>query len=495
MVEDIIEPDDVAAVGERAVKREGLEAGGKGADVAGVVERLDMLARAGDGDAVEQFEEVEVEGVENGGGGALLRGKFGPGVEGTLGLAEDVVDIGLGAQAGIELVGISLVGEGELVAEVVEPVVDRGGREHEDLGLDPLTDHLVHQFLIAGFVIFVGVVVAEVVRLVDDDQVVVPPVDPVEGQAERHAGFALQIGVAEDVVIEPVGGEDVGGEIAFVGDPVVGEFFRTEYEDRAVAQFVVFDDGEGGEGFAQADAVGENAAVVGFELVDDAGGGIALEVEELLPDEGVLIAGEVVGEDIVTEIGQELVEDVVQHQEVETLGGVFLIDGEDVFAEAVGDVFDEFGIAPDLVEGGEINLCDRRHVEPVDNVRDGVAPLVAEVDGGEALEGEVDGGLGVRRVTLRGDAGELLHGGVAAVGAEGGLAAHPLGTFAGDGPLGEFVFELDFEFGAVEAAFAVGLGNMELAAFFLERVADLVGDEGGGGEEEFERFDRLQLGL
>ncbi len=102
------------------------------------------------------------------------------------------------------------------------------------------------------------------------------------------------------------------------------------------------------------------------------------------------------------------------------------------------------------------------------------------------MEGQVDGFVGGLV-----EAGELLHGSVAAVGAEGGFAAHPGGTFFehaqngrgikrppkraagcffshcgrhprplrfGDGALGELVFEADFEFGAVEAALAFELG-------------------------------------
>jgi hypothetical protein len=49
-----------------------FEAFRKGADVAGVVEGLDVAPRAGDSDRIEQLEEVEVEALEDAGGGALL---------------------------------------------------------------------------------------------------------------------------------------------------------------------------------------------------------------------------------------------------------------------------------------------------------------------------------------------------------------------------------------------------------------------------------------
>ena len=64
--------------------------------------------------------------------------------------------------------------------QVVEAVVDRRGRQHQHLGLHALADDLAHQPLVAGLLLLGVVVVAEVVRLVDDDQVVVAPVDPVQ---------------------------------------------------------------------------------------------------------------------------------------------------------------------------------------------------------------------------------------------------------------------------------------------------------------------------
>jgi hypothetical protein len=90
-------------------------------------------------------------------------------------------------------------------------------------------------------------------------------------------------------------------------------------------------------------------------------------------------------------------------------------------------------------------------------------------------------------------AGELLHRGAALVRAEGGFPAHPLGALAGDGLLGQLVAEADFEFAAVEAALALHLGDVELAVFFPEFIGNVVRDEGGRGEDEFEGIDLLQF--
>ena len=154
-------------------------------------------------------------------------------------------------------------------------------------------------------------------RLVDDDQVVVAPVDPVEPQPERLAPRAGQVGVGEDVVVEPVAGEDVGRQVCVVVGPVLGELLRRQHEHRLVAQLVVLDDRQRGERLPEAHAVGEDAAVVGLQLVDDAGRGVALEVVEALPDLRLLVAGAVVRQDVLADVVEELGEQVVEDQEVD----------------------------------------------------------------------------------------------------------------------------------------------------------------------------------
>ncbi len=67
--------------------------------------------------------------------------------------------------------------EGDLVLEVRQAVVDRRGGEHEDAGLHALLDDAPHEAVVAGLAAIVRRLVAEVVGLVDDDEVVVAPVD------------------------------------------------------------------------------------------------------------------------------------------------------------------------------------------------------------------------------------------------------------------------------------------------------------------------------
>jgi hypothetical protein len=93
-----------------------------------------------------------------------------------------------------------------------------------------------------------------------------------------------------------------------------------------VAQLVVLDDGQRGVGFAQTDAVGQDAAVVGVDLVDRAFGAVLLEVEQRLPDVGIDDGGLVEKLGIVFLPGQEALEDVKQRLEVDELRGVIDVE-------------------------------------------------------------------------------------------------------------------------------------------------------------------------
>ena len=193
-------------------------------------------------------------------------------------------------------------------------------------------------------------------RLVDDDQVVVAPVDPVQRHAERFAAVAQQISVAEHVVAETVLDQRVVLQVPFVGDPVVGQLLRAQDQHGSIAQLVVLDDRQGGERLAEADAVGQDATVVGLQLVDDAGRRVPLEVVELLPDDAVLVAGALVWKNILADVFEELAEDAEQHQEVNALRGVLLVDRSDMVADQIRYVRDLVGVFPNLIEELNVDL-------------------------------------------------------------------------------------------------------------------------------------------
>ena len=179
----------------------------------------------------------------------------------------------------------------QLVLQVVEAVVDRSGREHQHLGLDTSTDHLLHQLLVAvgfarfpvievrvKFLIIDVATIAEIMALVNDYQVVVAPVDAFEVDTCRQATLAAEVTMEENVITQAVSHQRIVLVVGLEGVPVVIELLWTKHKHGFVAVLVILDDRKCGEGFAETNGVGKDAAIILFEFVDDGKSSIALEV-------------------------------------------------------------------------------------------------------------------------------------------------------------------------------------------------------------------------
>ena len=181
---------------------------------------------------------------------------------------------------------------------------------------------------------------------VDDDEIVSVPAQTGEVGAVGIAALSAKIGMVEDFVIESIRGQWVVDVIVAIGVPVVGEFFGTEDEDIFVARFIILHDGQGGECFAEADRIGEDAAIVLFEIIDDGEGCVALEMIEHVPDFAFFKAGALVGQRVLRYILQKLMEDVVKRGEIDELWRVFVIDCGNTFDELIGDILKARLIVP-----------------------------------------------------------------------------------------------------------------------------------------------------
>ena len=105
-------------------------------------------------------------------------------VESSLCLAENIVNGVLGFEKSVDVRGIALVGESKLILQVIKAVVDRRCRQHQYLCLDSGSNHFVHQLEITVLtwilVVLVGsnfASVAEVMAFINNNEVVVAPVD------------------------------------------------------------------------------------------------------------------------------------------------------------------------------------------------------------------------------------------------------------------------------------------------------------------------------
>lgn len=105
-----------------------------------------------------------------------------------------------------------------------------------------------------------------------------------------------------------------------------------------------------------------------LQLVDDASRRVALIVEQLVPDECVLVAGQVVRQRVLIDLLGEVLEDVVEDVEVKPLRGVFLVDRIDMVADRGRYVADLLLVIPNLAEELKIDLRVSRIVDAANEV-------------------------------------------------------------------------------------------------------------------------------
>ena len=158
----------------------------------------------------------------------------------------------------------------------------------------------------------------------------------------------------QDVVIEAVFQQDVCLEVLRIRHPVFSQLFGAQHQHGLVAQLIILDDSQGREGFTKAHTVRQDAAVVGLQLVDDPCGGIALVIEQLLPDKSILVACPVVGQHVLIHIFQKFPENMVQYQKINAFRRILRVDGSDMVADCFRYVLELLGVVPNLVKQGKI---------------------------------------------------------------------------------------------------------------------------------------------
>ena len=182
LLKDLIIVDSRRQVCQAWPQRNRRQPRGKRSDLRGIVILLDMLPGPGDGDAVQHFKEVKIQHPQKVFGGALGLRFAAPDVERLLRLPEYLFDGTAGVQLVVNERDVPLIGQRQLIAQIGESVVHRRRRQHQHLRFDTLTDHLIQQAQVTVLFFVVRAAklaaVAEIVRLVNDDKIIVGPVDP-----------------------------------------------------------------------------------------------------------------------------------------------------------------------------------------------------------------------------------------------------------------------------------------------------------------------------
>ena len=138
--------------------------------------------------------------------------------------------------------------------------------------------------------------------------------------------------------------------VATVGNPVVKQFLRAKNENRLVSVFVILNDRKCGERLTETNAVGKNAAVILFQLIDDGESGITLEIVEFIPDNARLEAGCLVWQYVFRNIFEKLAEDIVERYEINKLRCILLVCVGYVVDDHFSYIGKAFAIVPHLIE-------------------------------------------------------------------------------------------------------------------------------------------------
>ena len=139
-------------------------------------------------------------------------------IECLLSLTEDFVNRFPCIQFFVDKFRIPLIGDGKLVFKVSKAVVDRRCGQHQYLGTDTCADHFIHQFYVT---VLLGVgmgtgAVAEVVGLVNDNKVVIAPVQPVKIKSIGETAGTGQVGVKQHIIIQPISGNGIIDIVVFI---------------------------------------------------------------------------------------------------------------------------------------------------------------------------------------------------------------------------------------------------------------------------------------
>ena len=236
-----------------------------------------------------------------------------------MGLTEYFINRFCRVQLAVHQADLTLISKRQLVAKVVKAVVDRCSREHQYLCFHACAHHFIQQLEVSVLLlIFAGdfATVAEVVTFVNNYQIVVAPVQAIEIQTIRASLCAREIRVEQYIIAQTITGNGVVDIVVLIGIPVPCQLFRAQYKNRLVAVFIVFYYRKGGEGLAQADAIGQDAAVVFFELVDDCKHRITLEIIQHAPNLALFEPGRFVRQYIFGNVLEEFAKHIIESNEV-----------------------------------------------------------------------------------------------------------------------------------------------------------------------------------
>ena len=204
-----------------------------------------MLSGTGNSNRIKHFKEIEVQHLQQIRCSTLVWFPFTPGIEGSLRIPEYLIDRTSGIQFFIDNISVSLVSQSDLVLQVIKSIIDRRCRKHQNLCFDTWANHSFQQFDISILLLVLSGVefatIAEIMRFIDNDQIVILPVQAVEINTIGLAFCTTQIGMIKDSIIQPVTCNRIIDIVILICVPVVGQFLWTKNQNGFIPILIIFD--------------------------------------------------------------------------------------------------------------------------------------------------------------------------------------------------------------------------------------------------------------
>ena len=275
--------------------------------------------------------------------------------------------------------------------------------------------------------------IAEIMRLINDDEIIVSPVKAAQVKTIGHATITRQVGMKQNIIIQTIRSNRVINIVVFIGIPVFGQLLWTKNKDRFITIFIIFHDSQRGKSFTKTNTVRKDAAVIVFKLINNRKYSIPLEIIEHTPDFTLLKSSCFIGQHILRDIVQELTEDMVQGHKVDKFRRILCINRADIFNHHIRDILYFFTVIPQLFKQLHI-LLGKWSLHTVDHVVSVVAALTSNVYCGESRHWHISC-LRIFRI----DGHEARHVFSGRIRLKFSLSSDPICTFPGNRTLGHLI--------------------------------------------------------
>ena len=156
--------------------------------------------------------------------------------------------------------------------------------------------------------------------------------------------------MVQDIVIEAVCGQNVPAVVLRVDAPVLMELLGSQHQHAVVSQLIVLDNRQRREGLAQADTIGNDAAIILFNFINGTHDTIFLELVEFVPDYSVLDAGTGLENIVLCQFPKVLVKHMIESDKINEFRGIFFVKPLDLLQYTCLHIFHGSAVIPELIK-------------------------------------------------------------------------------------------------------------------------------------------------